>query len=209
MTVILRSWLVLLCLALAAPALAELKYNEAIIPARKLPAPHVSQKSVFLGVPHMRQKPYLCVPTSGAMVLAYYGDKHRPTDLKALAEGHKPKNQRNRYFTYWVDMSYALKQKGYRWRIRSYAKTNSGFASGLNAIKASLRKKQPVLIEVHLGEGHTFVVEGFDDAQQIVYVRDPDIAKSRARALSYAKLKEDWHNHKFAGGRSAFFILPK
>lgn len=209
MTVILRSWLLLLCLALAAPALAELKYNEAIISARKLPAPHVSQKSVFLGVPHMRQKPYLCVPTSSAMVLAYYGDKHRPTDLKALAEGHKPKSQRNRYFTYFVDMIHAVKQHGYRWKMRTYPKTNAGFRSGLNAIKASLRKRRPVLIDVHLGQGHTFVVEGFDDQEKVVFIRDPDISRSRARKLSYTKLQQDWHNHRFGPGRTAVFTFPK
>ncbi|MGB3179076.1 MAG: C39 family peptidase, partial [Albidovulum sp.] len=162
-----------------------------------------------LDIPHIRQSTYLCVPTSAAMVLSYFGDKADPKQLKSLAEAYKPKNQRNRDFTYWRDMNHALKKLGYRWKIQDFPKTDTGFASGLNKIKRHLRRGMPVLIDVHQDAGHTFVVMGFDDARQVVFVRDPNLPRNRSRILSYAALRDSWHNHRFGPHRSAFFAYPK
>lgn len=42
---------------------------------------------VKLDVPFLAQETLLCVPTSAAMVLAFYGDAQPPRKLKALAAG--------------------------------------------------------------------------------------------------------------------------
>jgi len=142
------------------------------------------------------------------MVLKYFGVDVEPAKLKRLAEGHKPENQRNTEFTYWADMQVALRQVGQRWRIRNYAKTDGGFQDGLREIRQALRKGRPVLIDVHLGEGHTFVVIGFNDDKKIVYIRDPLLRSKQVRILSYENLRMDWNDHRFSNSRSAFFSAP-
>lgn len=196
-------------LLLAGQAFAEMSFREGQIAHRKLPPAQVSDALVRLDVPHIRQGTNLCVPTSAAMVLRYFGEDADPHALKALAEGHKPQARRNRDFTYWADMNHALRQLGYRWRIKDYPRTNAGFSAGMRDMRAHLRKGLPVLIDVHMGPGHTFVVMGYDDARQLVFVRDPDIPGNRSRQISYANLRDNWHNHQFGPSRSAFFAYRK
>lgn len=126
-----------------------------------------------------------------------------------MAEGHKPKSEQNRDFTLWKDMGHALSQMGYRRNIRNFPKTNGGFTSGMKQIKRHLQKGLPVLIEVHQDAGHTFVLTGYDDARGLVFVRDPNLPRNRSREISYSVLRENWHNHQFGSGRSAFFAFPK
>ena len=188
---------------------AEIGWREGTVSHRKLPPPAITKTYVRLDVPHIRQKDFMCVPTSAAMVIGYFGERIDPASLKKLAESHKPRDKRNSTFTYWRDLDYALKRYGYRWKIKDYPKTDRGFSTGLNDIKKHLSKGRPVLIDVHQDEGHTFVVMGFNDETQVVYVRDPNLPKQRSRVFSYAALKQSWHNHRFAENRSAFFASPK
>ncbi|WP_238364811.1 C39 family peptidase [Mesobacterium pallidum] len=190
--------------ACPAPALAELRPSEGRVPTRSLPAPIVSRSLVRLDVPHIRQGRNLCVPTSVAMVLAYQGRPRDPKALKTLAEGHKPAGQRNKDFTYWADMQTGLRQIGERWSIRHVDKSSAGLRQGLAEMHRLLRRNVPVIIEVELGPGHSFVVMGFDDSRQEIFVRDPDIPSRDSRRLSYAELNESWHNHAYGPGRSLF-----
>ena len=199
------------CLLLLAGcgASAGIGLTQGVVDIGKLPQPVVSPSTVYLDVPHMSQghRPW-CVPVSASMVLRYIGKDVEPADLKHRAVSHKPKYKRNRNFTYWADMNVALRSIGERWTIRDYPKTESGFRQGLNDIRRSLRRGRPVLIDVHLREGHTFVVAGFSDEEEAVYIRDPLLTSQRARILKYADLRSDWHNHRFGNSRSAFFSLP-
>ncbi len=188
---------------------AEIAWNQGSVAHRKLPPPAISETYVRLDVPHIRQGENLCVPTSAAMVLQYFGDPADPRKLKAMAEGHKPVSQRNRDFTYFRDLDVALRQMGYKWKIRSFPKTNSGFSSGMRQIKRHLSSGRPVLIDVHQDNGHTFVLMGFDESRQIVYVRDPNLPRSSSRVLSYSQLRESWHDHQFGDGRTAVFTFSK
>jgi hypothetical protein len=186
-------------------ASAEIRYETGVVKHSHLPAPVVSDTVVRLDVPHIRQQPNLCVPTSSAMILKYFGETHDPARLKGLAEDHKPPAKRNANFTYWADMRRALQSIGKRWYIRDYPKTDAGFEIGLVDIKKSLRDGNPVMIDVHLGQGHTFVIMGYNDRDKVVYIRDPDLAASHSRILSYRELLVSWHNHRFSDSRSAFF----
>jgi hypothetical protein len=188
-----------------AGAAAEIKYETGVVRHSNLPAPVVSDAVVRLDVPHIRQQPNLCVPTSSAMILKYFGETHDPVKLKGLAEEHKPASKRNATFTYWADMQRALQSLGKRWYVRRYPKTEAGLEIGLVDIKKSLRDGNPVMIDVHLGQGHTFVIMGYNERDELVYIRDPDLSASQSRVLSYRELLESWHNHKFGDSRSAFF----
>ena len=194
-----------LAIGLHNPASAQMQDRTGVVPHSRLPAPVVSDAVVRLDIPHIRQQPGLCVPTSSAMILRYFGETHDPLKLKALAEERKPPAQRNTAFTLWVDMRQALQRLGKNWAIREYAKADAGFERGLADIKRSLHAGNPVMIDVHLGEGHTFVVMGYNDREKVAYVRDPNLPSSESRALAYDELLRSWHNHKFADSRSAFY----
>ena len=102
-------------------------------------------------------------------------------------------------------MQKGLRQIGRNWRIRNYARTDAGFTKGFGDIRKSLRQGRPVMIDVHLDVGHTFVIIGFDDAQELVYIRDPLLRSSQVRRLTYEDLRQNWHNHRFGPGRVAMF----
>lgn len=202
-----RRLFVLICfLLMNAGAVAEVGWTQGVTSLSKLPAPGITDTSVMLNVPHRSQgRDPLCVPTSASMILAHMGADHDKWELKALAEGHKPMANRNSDFTYYKDMQKGLRTLGYNWRIRNYKGTAAGFRQGMRDIKTSLRKGRPVMIDVHLREGHTFVVAGYDDEKQLIYIRDPLLRSSQMRVLSYRTLLEDWHNHRFGPDRVAFF----
>ncbi|WP_412551969.1 C39 family peptidase [Shimia sp. MIT910701] len=196
-------------LALSASwANAELGARTGEILKRKLPPPTISQSLVLLDVPHVRQKPDYCVPSSASMILGYYGRPTSQTEIKNRAESHKPKDKQNWTFTYFVDLQKGLRTLGHRWDIRSFPKTNAGFNKGLAEIQRSLKKGRPVMIDVHQGPGHTFVLIGFDDAKQVVFIRDPNMPSSRARQLTYDQMRSNWHNHRFGPHRTAVFSKP-
>ena len=192
-------------LALSTSIYAKMRMNEGIVSTSSLPAPIVSKNIVRLNVPHIRQKPWLCVPTSSAMILGYFGEKHDPRKLKAAAENHKPKSQHNAKFTLYRDMLHGLRSIGKRWQLGNYPNNQAGFKRGFAAIKRSLRAGNPVMVDVHLGGGHTFVVMGYNETEKLVYIRDPDISRSRSRALSYSAFERHWNNHRLHNSRSAVF----
>ncbi len=164
---------------------------------------------VFLDVPQVSQgKQPWCVPASVAMALAYYGQDVSPARLKQLAEAHKHPSKRNTYVTSWLDMQEGLRKIGARWTIEHYPNTRAGFFEGLRDIKRSLGRGRPVLIDVDLLTGHTFVIVGYDDDEQVLYFRDPLLKDGRQRILSYGMLYENWNNRAMARTRSAFFTRP-
>jgi hypothetical protein len=199
----------LVVLSFSVPLHAEIGWREGAVAHKTLPPTAITKTYVRLNIPHLRQDDWMCVPTSAAMVISYFGETANPRQLKEIAENHKPEGKRNSSFTYWSDMKFALKKIGYRWKIRDYPRNKIGFDKGLRDMKRHLRNGLPVLIDVHQDEGHTFVVMGFDDIAKVVYVRDPNLPKQQSRVFSYSVLQENWHNHRFGPTRSAFFPFPK
>jgi hypothetical protein len=105
-------------------------------------------------------------------------------------------------------MQDGLKRIGESWKIRHFPNTEAGFAEGLRQIKRSLRRGRPVLIDVDLLTGHTFVVVGYNEKDQLLYIRDPLLKDGRMRVLSYWTVRKNWHNRALARTRSAFFSSP-
>jgi len=162
----------------------------------ELPAEVLGAERVFLRVPHIRQEPELCVPTSAAMVLAYYGDGRAPRELKVRSRGadYDPSAPFEDFtITWWRDLIAGMQPLGYRWRQRGFANTAAGFEQGLEAIRVSLRRGDPVLVDVKLFGSHTFVVAGFDDARAEVSIIDPNLPEPGLRVLSYAQLASIWN----------------
>lgn len=206
----LRLPLLLLCLVFfTADASAKIDLRQGLTQPEDMPKPVKRTDRVFLDVPQVSQgrQPW-CVPASVAMALAYYGQDVSPARLKQLAESNKPESQRNVWVTSWLDMQAGLRRIGARWKIKHYRNTTQGFSEGLRDIKRSLRRGRPVLIDVDLLTGHTFVIVGFDEKKRVFYFRDPLLKDGRQRILSYRTLYDNWHNRAMARTRSAFFTYP-
>lgn len=180
-------------------------FEDGVVAVKDLPKPTISDDLVLLNVPHIKQRPWHCVPTSAAMVIRYFGGNVGPDQLKKLAEAEKPIEERNVKFTLWNDLLPVMKTNSLDWKIKGYPKTIEGYENGLADLKASLRKDLPVLMDVHMGNGHTFVVIGFDDHQEKIYIRDPSLPGNQARVLTYDQIQRHWHNHRFGNNRSLFF----
>lgn len=203
-----RTTLAMIASLCASAARGELAPREGAIAAGRLPPAGKGAGYRRLDVPHIRQPPNLCVPTSAAMILAYFGQVMDPRRLKVMAEGHKSPSQRNADFTYWDDLDHALRQLGHRWTIRHYPRTEAGFRRGLRDLKRSLDRGRPVMIEIHQDVGHTLVVTGYHEASGIVFLADPFLPTGQSRVLGYDQLRENWHDHQFGPSRSAFFSRP-
>lgn len=205
-----RVLIILMFLALnGLPAEAKIGLRQGLTQPEDVPEPVKRSDLVLLDVPQVAQgKQPWCVPASVSMALAYYGEEVSPARLKQLAEGHKHESRRNVWVTSWLDMQTGLKKIGARWKIKHYKNTDAGFSAGLRDIKRSLRRGRPVLIDVDLLTGHTFVLIGYNDAEQVFYIRDPLLKDGRYRVLSYWTMREHWHNRAMARTRSAFFTYP-
>ncbi len=165
---------------------------------QKRPGEHVE-----LPVPHIPQETLLCVPTSAAMVLAYYGDPRAPRSLKALSRGkaYDPNGPFDDFtITYYADMRKGLANIGYAWSDKSFPDTPQGFADGLKVIQGELRQGRPVLVDIsHDGVGHTVVVRGFDEGQRRLLFVDPAQPAPGAVSTSYDQFETLWNEHAYGG----------
>ncbi|HEY6241814.1 MAG TPA: C39 family peptidase [Burkholderiales bacterium] len=164
-----------------------------------LPRPQFSESSVFLEIPHLRQEKNLCVPTSTAMVLEYFGESHAPRELKVLSRGrdYDPKEPFSDFtITFFSDLVLGLRKIGYDWRESKYTNNGWGFRRGLKDIRENLRRGNPVLVDTTLFGGHTFVVTGFDDDNAVLYFADPNIGAPGLRTISYEQFETIWSSEK-------------
>lgn len=167
---------------------------------QEVPEACATDTRVFLSVPHLKQEPNLCVPTSAAMVLSYFGDPHSPRELKVLSRGNRfdPSARFDDFtITWYRDLDRGLRTLGYSWRAQRFPNTARGFQQGLEAMRASLRKKNPVLVDVALYGTHTFVIAGFDDAAKRVFIRDPNLPTPGLRILTYEQLESIWNGLRY------------
>ena len=179
----------------------------------EMPAPALSRQRVFLSVPHIRQERNLCVPTAAAMVLSYFGDAREPRELKVLSRGRAydpdaPFDDFTR--TWWRDLNTGLRTLGYRWHETLYPDDTAGFYEGLEAIRVSLQRELPVLVDVALYGSHTFLIVGYDDERETVFINDPNVPSPGLRILSYRQLESIWNGRSYdLHARPALFVERK
>ena len=176
------------------------------------PAMHAGQ-SAYLALRYQQQEKNLCVPTSAAIVLEYFGTPIAPRELKSLTRGDlsdPAKDFSDFTITLFPDLVAGLKKRGVDWSVQTYEVNDSGFRAGLEAVKRSLDSGHPVLIDTQLFGGHTFVVAGYDETRQRLIIVDPSIPKPGLRLLSYADVERVW-NSSGAGfdTRAAVFTSRK
>lgn len=172
-----------------------------LAPVPALAEAHADDKTV-LAVPQIQQEALLCVPTSAAMVLTYYGDPQPPRRLKVLAAGgvYNPSAPFSDFsITLYRDIVRAVQSLGYSWMERSYPDTDAGFTDGLALIKSQVRNGHPVLVDISAPDGHTFVVAGFNVTDRTLFAVDPNRPAPGRRWISYDDFKAIWNEHAFGG----------
>ena len=173
------------------------------------PAPVQSFSRTILAVQHVGQEPLLCVPTSAAMVLAFYGDPRPPRLLKSLAAGrHYDPNVPFTDFsiTLYDDIIRAVGDLGYGWFQHIFPNDDAGFDDGLALIKKELRDGHPVLVDATLPSGHTFVIRGFDLNTHQLFVVDPNEPAPGQREISFDEFKSVWNESAYGNDIRAMIV---
>jgi hypothetical protein len=166
-----------------------------------------------LDVPFIAQETLLCVPTSAAMVLAFYGDAQPPRKLKALAAGraYDPGAPFTDFsITPFTSLISGLRTLGYDWRDSALPTTPEGFEQGMAVIKSDLGAGRPVLVDIsYAGVGHTFVLTGYDDATQRIDFVDPAAPAPGRNSATYAQLEAAWNETAYGGNFRAMIRTQK
>ena len=183
-----------------------------VVGADAVPTQRDVEERVLLAVPHISQERNLCVATSAAMVMTFFGDPHPPRELKVLSRGKvfDPEAPFTDFtLTWYRDLIAGIERIGYSWREETFPANSPGFDKGLARLKTSLRAGRPVLVDVALYRSHTFVIIGFDDTARSVFVRNPNLASPGFRVLSFDQLKSIWHGRSYGlNARPALFTEP-
>ena len=156
----------------------------------------------ILAVPHIQQETLLCVPTSAAIILTYYGDPQPPRRLKVLAAGgvYDPAASFNDFsITLYRDLVRGVQSLGYSWAEQDYPDTEAGFTDGVALIESQVRNGEPVMVDVSAPQGHTLVISGFDRTGRRLLAVDPNLPAPGQRWITYDAFESIWNEHAFNG----------
>jgi len=177
------------------------------------PKPIRSDSRTILAVQQQQQESLLCVPTSAAMVMTFYGDPHPPREIKSLAAG-RPYDPNALFsdftITRYADAVRAARALGYTWTQRTFTDDDQGFQDGLALIETEVRVGHPVLVDASLPYGHTFVVRGFDMNAHQLFTIDPDRPSPGENTISFDEFQNLWNEHAYGNNIRAMIITqPK
>jgi hypothetical protein len=169
------------------------------LPTPNAARPRPDQQAVALAVPHIRQEKNLCVPTSAAMVLGFFGDQRSPRELKVLSGGrpYDPSAPFDDFSSTWFkDIVTGLRRIGYVWSEGYFSNDAAGFEKGLTAMELSLDRGNPVLVDTSFvkTEGHTFVVVGVDRKAAQLRIIDPDRPAPGVRIMTMKDFEAVWNS---------------
>ena len=184
-----------------------------LVPAWLLGCAPAGRPSVALDVPHIRQETLLCVPTSAAMVLAYFGDPQPPRKLKAMSRGKVYRS--GEPFTDYTITPFAaliegLAKLGYHWEQATFPQTPQGFEDGVALIEAGLAEGRPALVDISVnGVGHTLVVSGYDRKRRLLTFVDPDAPAPGRSSATYEQFEAVWNESAYGGAFRAMISTAK
>jgi uncharacterized protein YvpB len=173
------------------------------------PPTSVARQSAWLPVAQIRQETNLCVPTSASMVLDYYGYTYSPREIKVWSRGQEfePGQAFNDFtITYFSDLISGMRVHQIAWTAASFSNDDSGFENGIREIEKQIDEGKPVLVDTSLYTGHTFVVDGYDLAKDVLIIADPFIDAPGIREISLEDFSVLWNSTKVGSNiRAAIF----
>jgi peptidase C39-like protein len=92
------------------------------------------------------------------------------------------------------DLISGLHTLGYSWEEVHYADNVNGLWQGIEQIENSLDRGIPVLIDTSTGIGHTFVVAGYSQSEQSLYVVDASLPAPGVRTVTFGELENIWNS---------------
>jgi hypothetical protein len=176
-----------------------------VVVAACLPAQVRTTERTFLRVSHQRQDVNLCVPTSAAMILAYYGEEREPAYLKSLATPPESTFAG----TYFKDMVNGVGKLGYSWRLECFSPDQEGFRAGVPKLKKAVFEGHPVMVGMYEPPiGHTVVMVGYDEASKELSFIDPYHDSPGLRTMDEDDFRIFWREN-IAQVRCAVFTAPR
>lgn len=144
------------------------------------------------GVPFLAQDEYMCGPAALASVIGYYGAGTGMDDVAKEVYSSKLKG------TLPMDLLIFARQKGFEVK---YYKGN------LDDLKASLKRKEPLILFLNLGYsfypvGHYVVAVGMDEGSSVVFAHS---GMEKEQAYPMSELQEAWSKT----GYSTLLVRPK
>ena len=155
-----------------------------------------------LDIRYMHQENLLCVPTSASMIMAFYGDYQSPRKLKTMSRGRsylESASFNDFSINFYRDIIKAATILGYEWREQIFEDNDLGFRQGLDVIKNELSQRRPIMIDLSTPEGHTVVINGFDEKAQMIEVVDPNDSAPGRYSIQYKTLRSIWNEHALNG----------
>jgi hypothetical protein len=147
----------------------------------------------------------MCVPTSAAMVLEYFGDTVSPMAVKSMCPSHE-----DFAGTYYVDLVVGLEKLGYHWQIERFRANHAGFESGLHTIAAAIEAGNPVLASTFSPPiGHTMVVVGYSDSAKTLKLLDPNRQLGSAKGVSFREFEKIWRDNLEPDHRYIILTHPR
>lgn len=144
---------------------------------------------VMLDLKHQVQGPNMCVPTSAAIVMNYYGVTADPAKIMQLGGGSQKDGMAAEALTK------ALKNWEFNWPTETYRVDSAGFKRGLKDILTELSADRPVLIHIHSRNrtilSHIVTLIGYDIKRQEVYYLDTAAGPKTLR-IGFKQLNREW-----------------
>lgn len=151
------------------------------------------QASAQLPLRHQRCVTGFCSVTCASIVLDYTGLQIPPQTFHKMTGGSP----------FFIDLCRAASRLGRPWSEQHFANNPDGFTSGMNLIRTLLVAKRPVIVDLssafETNGSHVYVVCGFSDEQNCVFILDPHFDAPGIRKLSYIEFSRVWNSLGIVG----------
>jgi hypothetical protein len=139
------------------------------------------------------------------MIIDYYGDRHSPQELKALATPPGSTFPG----TYMDDLVRGVATLGYSWQTRCFSTDDPGFEAGLSELRRNVAQNHPVMVGLHDPPiGHVVVLVGFSDSGRQLAFIDPNEPFPGRRSMNEREFQRIWHED-IVDLRCAIFTRPR
>ena len=160
---------------------------------KRLPLKKEKRTSILLNLRHQHTAPGLCSVTCASIVLGYLGQEISPQSLHKMTDGNP----------FFRNIANSANRLGYPWSEKVFANDPNGFLEGLSFIRVMLLANCPVIVDLSnafgTNESHVYVVCGFSNEKDCVFILDTHSIVPGIKQLSYVKFSSVWNSLGIVG----------